>query len=59
MDSKDGLEGDKLRELEMAVFFAGVKEEVESAHGYWKGTKEQNCAADSKISKLFKACIKD
>ena len=45
--------------IELAVFRAGVKEEVESAHGDWNGSKEQNYAADLKISKLFKACIKD
>ena len=53
------MDGDKLREIEMAVFRAGVKEEVETYHGYWRGAMEQNSAADLKISKLVKGCIKD
>ena len=59
VDSREGVDGDKLREIEMAVFRAGVKEEVETYHSYWRGAMDHNSAADLKISKLVKGCIKD
>ena len=58
MDSKEDVDGEELRNIEMKIFFAGIKDEVESTHGIWKGSKEQNSMADKKIAKFIKNALK-
>ena len=52
------MDGEELRNIEMKIFFAGIKDEVESTHGIWKGSKEQNSMADKKIAKFIKNALK-
>ena len=58
IDTKDGEEGDRIRKIEMQIFFAGIKEEVELIHGNWIGSQDQNSAADCKIATLLRSHLK-
>ena len=58
IDTKDGEEGDRIRKIEMQIFFAGIKEEVEHIHGNWIGSQVQNAAADGKIAALLRSHLK-
>ena len=42
VDSKMGEDGDKLRAIEMDIFYEVVKQEVEHLHGPWEGSMEEN-----------------
>lgn len=58
IDTKDGEEGDRIRKIEMQIFFAGIKEEVERIHGNWIGSHDQNAAADCKIASLLRSHLR-
>ena len=52
------MDGEELRNIEMKVFFAGIKVEMESTHGVWNGSEEHNSMADKKIAKLIRNTLK-
>ena len=58
VDSKMGEDGDKLRAIEMDIFYEVVKQEVEHLHGPWEGSMEENQMADMLIATLVKNSFK-
>ena len=58
IDSKDGEEGERIRKIEMQIFFAGIKEDVEGIYGNWIGSHGQNAAADCKIASLMRSHLR-
>ena len=58
VDSKEDVDGEELRNIEMKIFFAGIKVEMESTHGVWNGSEEHNSMADKKIAKLIRNTLK-
>lgn len=54
-----GEDGDKLRAIEMDIFYDVVKQEVQQIHGSWKGSREENQMADMLIASLVKNSFKN
>jgi len=59
IDSKLDEDGDKMRDIEMELFTAFAKNEVEATHGPWEGSYENNKLADLCISKIFNTSFKN